>query len=266
VEAIELYRKANRNTEAAKLLIKITKDMSHTTTSPILLKKISVMSALEVDSYKTRVFQAQLTGQMTTAQTLDSLITSDINTMSDKTLDNPWRGAEAYHFYLMAQRQLYDGEYEEALKTAIRLQEYENVLETKDIYSIVALAAYYSKFYGECSKALVKLENLQGLSEEEREAYAELAVSIFSRHPPHNPAIRGVPCPGKSCSSKVLPYDTNCADCGVNFPACIASGRPILERVYAQCKACKHKMIEQEVQKLGVQHCPLCHSVLRLTR
>jgi len=266
VEAIELYRKANRNTEAAKLLIKIAKDMSRTTTSPILLKKISVMSALEVDSYKTRVFQAQLTGQMTTAQTLDSLITSDINTMSDKSLDNPWRGAEAYHFYLMAQRQLYDGEYESALKTAIRLQEYENVLETKDIYSLVALAAYYSRYYGECSKALVKLENLQGLTEDEREAYAELAVSIFSRHPPQNPSIRGVPCPGKSCSSKVLPYHTNCAECGVNFPACIASGRPITERAYAQCKACKHKMIEQEVQKLGVQHCPLCHSLLRLNR
>lgn len=25
-------------------------------------------------------------------------------------LDNPWRGAEAYHFFLLAQRQLYEGE------------------------------------------------------------------------------------------------------------------------------------------------------------
>ena len=93
IEAIQLYRKANRNTEAAKILNKIAQDISKTQMSPLTVKKIFVMAALEVDSYKRRVLEAQITGTGNTAQTLDSLITSDINSMGDKTLDNPWRGA-----------------------------------------------------------------------------------------------------------------------------------------------------------------------------
>lgn len=32
-------------------------------------------------------------------------------------MDNAWRGAEAYHFYLLAQRQLYEGYMENAMRT-----------------------------------------------------------------------------------------------------------------------------------------------------
>ena len=35
-------------------------------------------------------------------------------------LDSAWRGAEAYHYYMLAQRQLYEGKVERALKTAVR--------------------------------------------------------------------------------------------------------------------------------------------------
>ena len=89
IDAIMLYRKANRNTEAAKILNKIAKDIGKSQANPLLMKKIYVMAALEVDSYKKRVIEAQITGTGNTVRTLDSLITSDINTMSDKTLDNP---------------------------------------------------------------------------------------------------------------------------------------------------------------------------------
>jgi WD repeat-containing protein 35 len=41
---------------------------------------------------------------MNTAKTLDSLITSNIDTSTDKMLNNPWRGAEAWHFYILCQR------------------------------------------------------------------------------------------------------------------------------------------------------------------
>jgi len=40
-----------------------------------------------------------------------------------KVLDNAWRGAAAYHYYLLAQRQLYSGKLDDAMKTAIRLAE-----------------------------------------------------------------------------------------------------------------------------------------------
>jgi WD repeat-containing protein 35 len=35
------------------------------------------------------------------AKTMNSLITSDISTSADKALTNPWKGAEAIHFYLL---------------------------------------------------------------------------------------------------------------------------------------------------------------------
>ena len=264
IEAIMLYRKANRNTEAAKILNKIAGELGKTQANPLTMKKIYVMAALEVDSYKKRVIEAQITGTGNTVRTLDSLITSDINTMSDKALDNPWRGAEAYHFFLLSQRQLYEGDYQSALKTSLRLAEYENILETKDIYSLIALSALFSGYFKECSKAFVKLENLAGQSEEERTLYEDLAVSIFLKHPPRDPKPSMVKCPGKNCTNSVSDTATNCPDCGSNFPACIVSGRPIMEKSYVQCMNCKHKAIESELQRLRVKTCPLCHSVIKL--
>lgn len=78
-------------------------------------------------------------------KTLDSLITSDINTSSDKILNNPWRGAEAWHFYILCQRQLYAGQFKSALKTALRMTDYELDMDPKKIYTLVALSAYYNK-------------------------------------------------------------------------------------------------------------------------
>ena len=79
----------------------------------MLIKKIYVLAAFEVDSYKQRVFDAQVS-QMTggdttgvTAKTFASLVTSDIGQSAEKALTNPWKGAEAIHFYLLCQRQLY---------------------------------------------------------------------------------------------------------------------------------------------------------------
>ena len=264
IEAILLYRKANRNTESAKILNKIAGDLGKTQANPMTMKKIYVMAALEVDSYKKRVIEAQITGTGNTVRTLDSLITSDINTMSDKTLDNPWRGAEAYHFYLLAQRQLYEADYFSALRTSLRLAEYENLLDTKDIYSLIALSAFYAGHYKECSKAFVKLENLQGQTEEERALYEDLAVAIFTKNPPRDPKPNIVKCPGKNCSNTVTDTVTNCSECGSNFPACMASGKPIMEKIYVQCKTCKHKAIEAELQRLRLKNCPMCHAVIKL--
>ena len=73
------------------------------------------------------------------------MITSDINTSSDKILNNPWRGAEAWHFYILCQRQLYLGQFKSALKTALRLTDYELEMDAKKIYTLVALSAYYNK-------------------------------------------------------------------------------------------------------------------------
>ena len=161
LEAAELYRKANRNHDAAKIFSQIAQDLIMRDANPVFIKKLFVMAALEVDLFKKRIYDSSMTGQnVTTAKTLESLITSDINTSTEKMLNNPWRGAEAWHFYLLAQRQLYNGEFKDALKTAVRVAEYELELDTRKVYSLIALAGYYSKNFKECSKAFVKLEGI----------------------------------------------------------------------------------------------------------
>lgn len=59
-----------------------------------------------------------------------------------------------------------------------------DILEPQEVYAFVALATFYNKFYGQCSKAFVKLESLAELRPDQREAYAALAVSIFLQHAP----------------------------------------------------------------------------------
>ena len=115
MEAIELYRKANKNTDAARLLAEMAQELREKNAPLLLIKKIYVLAAFEVDSYKQRVFDAQVaqitgTGQTAAdvaAKTMNSLITSDISTSADKALTNPWKGAEGIHFFLLCQRQLY---------------------------------------------------------------------------------------------------------------------------------------------------------------
>lgn len=184
IEAIELYRKANKNTEAARLLAEIALELTEKNAPFLLIKKIYVLAAFEVDSYKQRVFDAQVaqitgTGQTAAdvaAKTMNSLITSDISTSADKALTNPWKGAEAIHFFLLCQRQLYQKEYNRAMKTAMRLIEYEKELSTKEVYSVVAIACFFNQCFRECSKAFVKLERLDGMTEKEREQYENLAI------------------------------------------------------------------------------------------
>ena len=100
-----MYRKSNRNTESARIFKEIAEDLISHQANPVMIKKLFVMTALEVELHKKRVFDVTMTGgKTTTAKTLESLITSDINTSTEKMLNNPWRGAEAWHFYCLAMR------------------------------------------------------------------------------------------------------------------------------------------------------------------
>lgn len=58
IEAIELYRKANKNTDSARLLAEIAQELRERNAPLLLIKKIYVLAAFEVDSYKQRVFDA----------------------------------------------------------------------------------------------------------------------------------------------------------------------------------------------------------------
>lgn len=52
-----------------------------------------------------------------TASALGGLLEEDVLSSTNRFVDNAWRGAEAYHFFILAQRQLYKGSIQAALKT-----------------------------------------------------------------------------------------------------------------------------------------------------
>lgn len=148
----------------------------------------------------------------------------------------------------------------EAMRTALRLKEYEGVLTAEEIYSLIALTAFYSKCHAQCSKAFVKLESLD-LSDIKKAEIRKLALSIFTQYLPADPTTRCADCP--NCGSTVKEWDTSCTECGTNFPACVVSGKPLLEpHLSIMCKACKHRFYDAEVR--GLRNCALCHTPLPL--
>lgn len=48
---------------------------------------------------------------------LAGLLEEDATSSDSRIVDNAWRGAEAYHYFLLAQRQLYEGYMENAMRT-----------------------------------------------------------------------------------------------------------------------------------------------------
>eukprot|EP00232_Nephroselmis_pyriformis_P019088 CAMPEP_0182899530 /NCGR_PEP_ID=MMETSP0034_2-20130328/28121_1 /TAXON_ID=156128 /ORGANISM="Nephroselmis pyriformis, Strain CCMP717" /LENGTH=1198 /DNA_ID=CAMNT_0025033565 /DNA_START=181 /DNA_END=3774 /DNA_ORIENTATION=- len=267
LQAIELYRKANKHTEAAKLLVRMAKEQASNKVNPLRVKKMYVLAALEVERFRRRMLDnaggdpyTALTGmpppeggpgkggtKTMAAATLDGLMTLDAAASGgeNKLMDNAWHGAEAYHFWLLAHRQMYAGNFDAAMRTAIHLCEYDDVLDTVDVYSFLALASFYNRFYNQGSKAFIKLESDPAIPAEKRESFADLALSIFSKHAPNDP---------RSLKGEVRGAGAERGE------ICVASGRLISEANWTRCKMCKHAMISTEVR--GKVACPLCHSSL----
>ena len=271
MDLVELYRKAHRHTDAAKILMKIAEDLKGLNASPITLKKIYTIAALEMESFKSRLIDAQITNitQQTSVKnttTLDTLITSDLSNVNDKQLNNPWKGAEAYHFYMLCQSQLYQNRYKEALKTALRLALYEKELGAKQVYQLIALTSFLNQNYKDCSKALSTLEQLPSLTNSQRQKFKDLAVNIFTRYPPKNHNEKTITCPSKNCGAQISEYAISCKVCGSNFSPCVVSGQSIFNKGYFKCKRCKHRSLEKEVMKKQIKNCPLCHLPLDLSR
>ncbi|KAJ1564911.1 WD repeat-containing protein 35, partial [Nowakowskiella sp. JEL0078] len=116
LEAVELYKKANYCQKSSRLLFELAEEAGKSGKNPLLVKKMYVLAALEVERYHQISRSKGIAGNATSA--LDGLIAEDSkNIMETRFLDNAWRGAEAYHFYLLAQRQYYSGNSEAAVRT-----------------------------------------------------------------------------------------------------------------------------------------------------
>ncbi|XP_057287733.1 WD repeat-containing protein 35 isoform X3 [Pezoporus wallicus] len=250
-DAIELYRKANYFFEAAKLMFKIADEESKKRTKPLRVKKLYVLSALLIEQCHEQIQNVQrgkIKGKSSeTASALAGLLEEDVLSSTNCFADNAWRGAEAYHFFILAQRQLYKGSVQAALKTALHLRDYEDIIPAVEIYSLLALCACASRAFDICSKAFVKLESLETIRPEQRQQYEDLALEIFTRHSPK--------------SNKKSDLD-DMLDSSIDgkLPVCIATGDPILEQRFWMCSVCKHCMKPKEASSRSF--CPLCHSTI----
>ncbi|KAI9362064.1 hypothetical protein DFJ73DRAFT_11110 [Zopfochytrium polystomum] len=258
ISAIELYRKANYCEKSAKLLYEMAEEAAKSGKNPLRVKKFYVLAALEVERFH-QLTKSDKTYNSNGVSALEGLLAEDRRSSSNaKFLDNVWRGAEAYHFYLLSQRHFYSGNLGYAMRAALHLRNYEDIISPRIIYSLLAIVAFQNSHFGVCSNAFIKLEALAGSGPEEQEAFENLALSIFTKFPVSNPDSMEVPC--TNCGYILLDRDTTCTNCHYTFPTCIVSGRPIYESVHFMCHVCKHRAIESEIA--GMSCCPLCHSTL----
>ncbi|CAK8696266.1 unnamed protein product [Clavelina lepadiformis] len=246
LQAIELYKKANRFVSAAKLLFKLALKDSARGASPLQLKKIYVLAALLVEKHHKKVKEKsnKSTGS---SRVSDLLNDDDVGSGDSRVIDQAWRGAEAYHYYILAQRQLYDGYVDSAMCTAENLTDYEEFLDPVKIHSLLAIAAASNRSFSVCSRSFIKLESIDSVGEEDKKAYQELAMEIFTKHEPRD--VRRTNNAQEEFKEEKL-------------PVCVVTGRPIVDYQYWTCSTCKRSAMEQEIASR--RFCPLCHSPVSL--
>ena len=269
LDLVNLYRKANMSVEVHKYLCEIAEDMRKFGVSPIIIKKIYVLAALELERYKAQINQQIDEENLINDRGDKNILKKKINYLDealqkeiDKIKNNHWRGAEAYHYYLLCQVQLHKKKYKSSCKTAMRLKFYEDILGTETVYRLIAICSYMNKCYKFFSNALGVLSSDQKINKTTRLKYKQFAKEFFLKTRPENKDEKFYKCPNEDCNEPISEYDTHCDECGYVLYGCVLSGRSILDNKYFKCKQCRNKTIKIEVKKNPFKHCPLCHVTL----
>jgi hypothetical protein len=134
---VELYRRANRPTDAALLINEIAEHVAQRDVKPSLAKRLQVLSAHEIERHRKRTMdaatKATLNGDDTggtknnialaTAATLETLMMTSLDTQTtglatmttaaggrktSRAFGSAWRAAAAYHYHMLAQKQYYE--------------------------------------------------------------------------------------------------------------------------------------------------------------
>ncbi|GMS87190.1 hypothetical protein PENTCL1PPCAC_9365, partial [Pristionchus entomophagus] len=259
--AVQLYKRAGRYLDAARIVYDIASEERSKAASLLRLKKLYVMAALLIEDFhnQTRNKAAKKGGRKdSTKVVLSSLLNEDssMSIQDSRMIERAWRGAEAYHFFMLAHRQMYAGELEQAMKTSMYLTNFDDLLEPIDIYSLLALSAVGCRQYEQCSKAFMKLESLPHKTPEVKESYEMLAMKIFLKNPPTDSKIKFVDC--SQCQEQMNDFDLACPSCDFKLPVCVATGQPLHDFQFWLCPVCKHRAHEQAMT--SQTFCPLCQA------
>lgn len=114
---------------------------------PLKMKKLFVLAAL-------------LTEEAKNQKSVGSVSVTRVS----RFLDAPWRPAEAWHFFMLAQQQLQQNKLSAVMATAYKLQDYTDVLDEEAVFSMLALASAVNKCFGICSKAFTCLESMPNVN------------------------------------------------------------------------------------------------------
>ncbi|XP_024366604.1 uncharacterized protein [Physcomitrium patens] len=243
LQAVQVHIDGGQQLEAAKILVRLACQMATIKASPLMVKKLYVLAAFQADASRASFDTKQ----------------HDASSSLNSFFEDAWHGAEAYHFWLLAHRELYASHYDQAMKVSLWLRNYEDILDVIDIYSLIALTSFLNKHYAHCSKAVSKLESLSHISEKQKNMYSQLALSIFTRFNPINPHRTITQC-CKNCNTPIQELQTKCSSptCKITFPICMTTGNVIVDESNLQCSTCKHYRIVSKLKQC--KYCPLCHS------
>lgn len=143
-DIVELYKKAQKMNDAIRMVMKLIedarkeKDFNPNSSAP-QLKKLNCLIGLLYEEDRAmkggKVRRNSMAAKKKSA--LNALLMDDDPAVVDsapdlsliRVLDQPWRGAEAYHYLLLAQKQLYEGYVDSAMKTALHLRDYDDLID-----------------------------------------------------------------------------------------------------------------------------------------
>ncbi|KAK6061841.1 hypothetical protein COOONC_00495 [Cooperia oncophora] len=271
--AVQLYRRAGRFLDGARVVYRLAEDERKKAATCLRLKKMYVLAALLIEEYhqnnkarlamrnrRTPLTKVALCGTIKarTNVALNELLQGDedLSLEDSRMIDRAWTAAQAYHFVMLAQRQLFEGDHYAAMKTSLYLTRFEAYIEPVEIHSLLALSSCACRQFSVCSRAFMRLESLADPLSEERRAYQKLAMELFSRYPPTDNQPKTANC--TSCDKLIADYDFSCSYCETKFPVCIASGRPMIAYQFWLCPVCKQRAYEEEIHSF--KFCPLCHA------
>uniref|UniRef100_A0A8D8YR04 WD repeat-containing protein 35 n=1 Tax=Cacopsylla melanoneura TaxID=428564 RepID=A0A8D8YR04_9HEMI len=196
LEVVQLFKATEKKMNAAQQMIELAEEEESRGAKPLRLKRLYLLTALLVDE------------------------SNDQTGLGVKA----WHRAEAYHFLMLAQRQLLQEQPESALKSCLELRHYEDVLSPEQIYCLIALASIKSRAFGTASKAFMKLELIS-------ESYEKVVFNIFVKHPPEDSRSHVISC--SNCRTELALWSHACSKCNTSWVTCVATGKPILNLVNA---------------------------------
>ena len=198
---------------------------------------------------------------------LDNMLQEENDAGKDglRLLEQGWRPAEAYHYYILLHKQIKENKAMVAQHTAQHLIEYEDILGFERTFSLLALAALNSRQMSLCATAFYKLR--QSEDPESSQKYKDLSDTIFSLYNaidvrPHENLLQDMVAKSYNENGQMIEEDnhayTNSRHKKPKYPRCIVSGRPLTACQFWMCSVCRHCAFEEEIQRRV--SCPLCYA------